>query len=396
MVGAPGDDNERGIDAGAVYIFLRGSMGWSEQVRLVSSDGAANDQFGRAVTIDGTTIAVGAPFADPVAGQDAGKVYVFESNGPQWTEQVIISLADGSAEDQLGTSISLENTTLVIGAPENAAKTGRVYVFEEVGVAWQREAVLTSSDGANGDQFGIDVDLDDNYILAGAPLHNSEQGAAYVFRRTSGQWGDTEEGKIESAVGEQGDRLGASVSLSGNFALLGAPLTASASGASYLFERDGLIWLQQTRFMSPDQEGTDQVGQDVALDGELALIGASYDSNGNGVEAGTVYFLSISGPIFVVDNDEHHALPTQLELGQNYPNPAGSTTTISFTLPSPGPVELSIYDLLGRRVGVLMNEVKTPGTYEVQLNTSQLSSGTYLYSLTTSNGRLVKTMVVVK
>ena len=114
---------------------------------------------------------------------------------------------------------------------------------------------------------------------------------------------------------------------------MGAPLTASALGASYLFERDGLIWLQQTRFMAPDQEGTDQVGQDVALAGELALIGASYDSNGNGVEAGSVYFLSISGPIFVVDNDEHHALPTQLELGQNYPNPAGSTTL--FRLPYP-------------------------------------------------------------
>jgi|GEM_PF-1956870 len=396
VVGAPGDDNERGIDAGAVYIFLRGSMGWSEQVRLVSSDGAFNDQFGRSVTIDGTTIAIGAPFGDTVAGQDAGKVYIFEANGPQWTEQVIISLADGSAEDQLGTSVSLENTTLVIGAPENAAKTGRVYVFEEAGVAWQREAVLTSSDGANGDQFGIDVDLDDNYILAGAPLHNSEQGAAYVFRRTSGQWGDTEEGKIESAVGEAGDRLGASVSLSGNFALLGAPLSANALGASYLFERDGLIWLQQTRFIAPDQEGTDQVGQDVALDGELALIGASYDSNGNGVEAGSVYFLSISGPIFVVDTDEHHQVPTLLELGQNYPNPAGSTTTILYTLPSAGPVQLSVYDLLGRRVGILVDEAKTPGTYEVQLDTSSLSSGTYLYTLTTSGSRLVKTMVVVR
>ena len=396
VVGAPGDDNERGVDAGAAYIFLRGSMGWSEQVRLVSSDGTADDQYGSAVTIDGSTISIGAPLADTPLGSEAGKVYIYEENGPSWAEQVIISLADGTQGDNFGTSLALENTTLVIGATETTANTGRVYVFEEVGFAWVREAVLTSSDVENGDRFGSDVDIDDNYIIAGAPLHNSEQGAAYVFRRTSGQWGDIEESKIESAVGQAGDQLGTSVSLSGNYALLGAPQSAGALGASYLFERDGVVWLQQTRFVAPDQEGADQVGQDVALDGENALIGASFDSNGNGFEAGSVYFLSITGPIFVVDNEEEALLPESLVLDQNYPNPARTSTTISFSLPSAGPVTLSVYDLLGRRVGPVINDVKAAGTYEVVLDVSTLPSGTYLYTLDSQNGRHVRTMTVVR
>ena len=396
VVGAPGDDNERGTNAGSAYIYLRGSMGWSEQARLISSDGAAEDQFGSAVAIDGTTAAIGAPLADSPSGQDAGKVYVYDSDGPLWAEQIVISLVDGSQGDGLGTSVALENTTLVMGAPETSAKTGRVYVYVEVGITWVREAVLTGSDVEIGDQFGADVDLDDNYIIIGSPIHNAEQGAGYVFRRTSGEWGSVEEGKIESAVGAPGDRLGTSVSLSGNFAMLGAPQSDGALGASYLFERDGLIWLQQTRFVSPDQEGADQVGQDVALDGEHALIGASYDTNGNGFEAGSAYFLSISGPIFVVANDEDHPLPATLELLQNYPNPAQSSTVITFTVGSAGPINLSIYDLLGRQVSTLLDEVKTAGTYEVQLNVSHLPSGTYLYTLTTPNGRHAQTMTVVR
>lgn len=396
VVGAPGDDNERGVDAGAVYTFLRGSMGWSEQVRLVAEDGAAGDGYGSAVTIDDFTLSVGAQTADTPSGEDAGKVYIYTSSGPLWIQQAAISLPDGSAGDLFGASLDLENTTLVIGAPENGLKSGRVYVFERVGAVWVRETVLTSSDGLVGDRFGADVALDDNYIITGAPFHNGEEGAAYVFRRTSGQWGDNEEGKIESAVGAAGDRLGASVALSGNFSLLGAPQSSNALGASYLFERDGTIWLQQTRFEAPDQVGADQVGQDVALNGEQAIIGASYDSNGNGFEAGAVYFLSITGPIFIVDTEEESTLPSVLELDQNYPNPAQARTTISFTLPSAGQVQLKMYDLLGRRVGVLVNEFKLPGSYEIQLDTSGLSSGTYLYSLDAPDGRRTRTMTIVR
>ena len=396
VVGAPGDDNERGVNAGAAYIFLRGSMGWSEQARIIASDGALEDQFGSAVTIDGSTVAIGSPSADTPAGQDAGKVYLYEESGPQWLEQVIISLVDGAQEDLFGFSMALENTTLAIGAPEPSSKTGRVYVFEQVGPAWVREAVFTGSDAEVGDQFGADVDIDDNYIMAGAPLHNGEQGAAYVFRRTSGQWGDVEEAKVESAVGEAGDRMGIAVSISGNFALIGAPLSTGTSGASYLFERDGLVWLQQTRLGSPDEEGNARLGQDVALDGEHALIGASFDTNGNGFEAGSVFFLSIEGPIFVVDTEEESPVATAFELHQNYPNPASTLTTISFSLPAAGPVTLSVYDILGRQVGIYLDEAKAAGTYRVQIDVTGLSAGTYLYSLNTSSGRQVQTMSVVR
>ena len=290
IVGAPGDDNENGDNAGAAYVFLKGSMGWSEQARLVASDGAEDDYFARSVAINGSTIAVGAPLADATAGDDAGKVYTFASEGSLWNEQAILTVAEGAASDNLGASVALENTTLVIGAPQDEMGSGRVYVFEQIGGSWVQEAELIGSDNELGDALGTDVDIHDNYILTGAPLHNNETGAAYVFRRTSGQWGRNEEGKIESANSISGIRFGESVALSGAFSLVGAPYEDGESGVAYLFEKDGLTWLQQSRLSADEDTGLAFYGNDVALTGDNALIGSVLASNGNGEEAGAAYF----------------------------------------------------------------------------------------------------------
>ena len=396
VVGAPGDDNENGTDAGAAYLFLEGTMGWSEQARLIASDGADNDNFAHAVTIDGLTVAVGSPQSDPVAGEDAGKVYVFTANGALWNEQVILTAAEGFEGDNMGTSVALENTTLAVGTPQSNTRSGAVYVYEEIGSTWVQEAQLSGSDSQAGDAFGTDVGLQDNYIIAGAPLHNGDAGAAYVFRRTSGQWGDDEEGKIESADRTSGNRFGEAVALSGSFALVGAPYGNGEFGIAYLFEKDGITWLQQSRLTPQGETGVGFYGNDVALTGDNALIGSVLDSNGNGEEAGSVYFLSISGPVFVVATEDEVALPAGVSLGQNYPNPARSRTTIPFSLPESGAVRLTIYDMIGRRVVVVVDDVHTAGTYEVELNTERLPSGLYMYRIETPSGHKVRSMTVVR
>jgi hypothetical protein len=86
---------------------------------------------------------------------------------------------------------------------------------------------------------------------------------------------------------------------------------------------------------------------------------------------------------------ERHESPMKYELGQNYPNPFNPTTTIEYTTGGTrnqgsgiSEVRLVVYDLLGREVAVLVNEMKTPGTYEVTFDVSRLASGVYLYRLT--------------
>ena len=107
---------------------------------------------------------------------------------------------------------------------------------------------------------------------------------------------------------------------------------------------------------------------------------------------------------FMVNVKEHSERPDAFVLHQNYPNPFNPTTAVSFQLPVVSDVRLVVYDLLGREVAVLVNEMKAPGSYEVRFDATGLASGVYFYRLTArptdsgQAGTFVQTrkMVVVK
>lgn len=90
------------------------------------------------------------------------------------------------------------------------------------------------------------------------------------------------------------------------------------------------------------------------------------------------------------------AIPNSYSLHQNYPNPFNPTTRIEFAIPKQGFVNLKIYDILGREVKVLVNEVKTPGNYSVDFNAAELSSGVYFYRLESNGFTDIKKMMLIK
>lgn len=120
--------------------------------------------------------------------------------------------------------------------------------------------------------------------------------------------------------------------------------------------------------------------------------------------AGTVY----SGTMYIdnirmvynaktTDVDEqNNNSPNSLELLQNYPNPFNPVTTISYSLPEASMVKLSVFDILGREVALLVDGEKNAGSYKVQFNAQRLSSGTYFYRLQTGESVIVKKMIVLK
>lgn len=89
-------------------------------------------------------------------------------------------------------------------------------------------------------------------------------------------------------------------------------------------------------------------------------------------------------------------VPLKYELYQNYPNPFNPATVIRFSLPVNGHVKLSVYDILGREVSVLLNQKINPGTYETEWNASEYPSGVYFYTLKTDNFSQTKKMVLIK
>lgn len=89
-------------------------------------------------------------------------------------------------------------------------------------------------------------------------------------------------------------------------------------------------------------------------------------------------------------------IPNKYELGQNYPNPFNPTTKINFAIPKQGLVTMKIYDVLGREVRTLVNEVKQAGNYTVDFNASEFASGVYFYKIQAGEFMDIKRMILVK
>ncbi len=97
-----------------------------------------------------------------------------------------------------------------------------------------------------------------------------------------------------------------------------------------------------------------------------------------------------------VDVAERREVPTEFALRQNYPNPFNPTTTIRYDLPSAGFVSLKVFDILGKEIATLVNEVRSAGSYTERFDAAGLASGVYLYRLTTPSHSATKKLVVMK
>lgn len=95
-------------------------------------------------------------------------------------------------------------------------------------------------------------------------------------------------------------------------------------------------------------------------------------------------------------NNISNIIPNEYTLNQNYPNPFNPVTRINFEIPKQGMVSLKVYDVLGREVKALVNEVKAPGVYSVDFNGTELSSGVYFYKLESNGFSDIKKMMLIK
>ena len=114
-----------------------------------------------------------------------------------------------------------------------------------------------------------------------------------------------------------------------------------------------------------------------------------------GVTKMGVWRRSLEGMMLPVEDDKSN-LPNEYSLMQNYPNPFNPSTSINYKISKPCPVQLRVFDLLGREMAVLVNEEKSAGSYNVSFNASHLPSGIYYYQLKTASYCETKKMVFLK
>jgi hypothetical protein len=111
-------------------------------------------------------------------------------------------------------------------------------------------------------------------------------------------------------------------------------------------------------------------------------------------ESGYTDSIDVKTPVPVGTNEE--TIPTHYELTQNYPNPFNPVTTIQFALPEAGYCSLTIYDMLGSKIRVLINENLPAGRYNARFNGTDYASGTYIYELKVNDKRFTKKMILLK
>lgn len=178
IVGARTADDQ-GVDSGAAFVFTRAADIWSLEATLLPNGGGPGDEFGMAVDIDADTAAVSA-LKDDDNGTESGAVYIFTRSDMSWSEQQkLLATDDDPVGDQLGTQLVVQGETLLVGG----LTTRAAYLFTRLDGSWAQQAKIETTDTFAGG-FGTSVALDGQFVVIGARASNdvaTGSGSAFVF-----------------------------------------------------------------------------------------------------------------------------------------------------------------------------------------------------------------------
>jgi hypothetical protein len=266
-------DNSK-TESGAVYIYKRTGVTWTQEAYLKAVNADSSDYFG-SVTIHGNTLAVGSNRESSVQNTitngntaspdnssiNSGAVYVYKRNGSTWTQEAYIKAVNTSDVFSFGGSVALEEDTLVVGATGeasnlttitngatasndySAAFSGAVYVYKRTGSSWAQVAYIKAANAYQSTYFGHAVAISKDRIAVGQRAEESNQtiitngatastdrsnaaaGAVFVYKRTGANW--VQEAYIKAANNDSLDNFGASVALGPDTLVVGAPFEDS-------------------------------------------------------------------------------------------------------------------------------------------------------------------------
>jgi uncharacterized repeat protein (TIGR01451 family) len=212
-----------------------------------------------------------------------------------------LNASEGETYEELGQSVAASGSTVVAGAPLKDDGEGAAYVFGAASGKWPQQAKLTA--GANSkpsEEFGDAVAISGTTMVVGVPGEDGRAGKAYVFTYSQESWSEQAELIPESTI--MGSNFGASVAISGSTVVVGAPgENGDPGGKAYVFNGSGASWSQQAE-LTPGEDigGSDDFGDTVAISGSTVVIGDPTAEVLRGdpsehVESGAAYVFNGSG-----------------------------------------------------------------------------------------------------
>ena len=264
---------------GAVYVYRADAAGkWQERARLLASDSARKDDFGRSLALDGNTLIIGAPRKR----SGSGIAYVFEraNANAEWRQTGIIEPPATGAHRDFAVALALNGNDLLVGAPRSDS-TGVVYHYRRDGKSWQLANTIKPGASANLVDFGRTLSRRGDWLLVGAPSADSARGRVYAIKRDArGAWGTPAQVAVTTS---QRARAGTAVLLADDKAYVGVPGMARVRVLEHNAQNDS--WSAAGELEPDDSAPGSEFGFAIAQAGNEVWVGAPGVNSG----AGRVY-----------------------------------------------------------------------------------------------------------
>lgn len=274
---------------GRATIYSRTNTGttWTELATIKNSNAVVNGNFGIAVAVHG----------DYVATATNDSIYVFKRNFANvWVQQAALYPKNLSADSLGVSSIDIYGDYMVVGhgsrKVNGVRSAGCVYFFKKTNEKWAQVAVVYSPNNGVGDRFGCSVSIHGNFALIGSrgDYDSNHGGKAYAYINFLGNW--NLQSTVNSADVQILDNYGCSVELRGEYAIIGASQISSngeQKGSAYIFKRTGADWIKQARIYSSDNQPHGVFGDAVRINNNYALV------FGDDLHEGAIYTFKRTG-----------------------------------------------------------------------------------------------------
>ncbi len=315
LVGAP-DATVAGLEkVGEVYIERKNTLGqWAYSASITQNVVLAKSYFGRAVAVDGDTVAVGAPGYL----SSRGAVYIFTYENNTWSQEAMLLSDLPEVGDKFGGAVALKGDTLVVGARYangNGVSSGKAFVFKRTNGTWTQ--VKRWYGPSANDYFGTAVALDEQTVVVGIPkTGGGAVGGVYLFDATDDAFPSIL--YIAGTAGDSSD-FGRAVSVDGNLLAIGA-MSAGATdiGEVCIYQYDGSTWQPKRTLPHDGLPDFSRLGWSVAVKRNHVLAGAPFATEDGKANAGCAFMADLSQTWMVNGTESQGQLGARVAMSQTH------------------------------------------------------------------------------